>query len=92
MSEFLVEIAIRLPSDVGEAERARLLADEAAQGRRLRASGSIVRLWRVPGRFANVGIWAAADATELHALLMSLPLYPFADIDVRPLARHPLEE
>jgi muconolactone D-isomerase len=47
-----------------------------------------VRLWRIPGRTANWGLWRANDATELHDALISLPCGPM-DIEVMPLARHP---
>jgi len=86
--EFLVEIEIApLPAE----RRDELLAAEAAHGRHLVADGTIVRIWRIPGRTANAGIWAAADPTELHAAIASLPLYPWMDVRVTSLAAHPLE-
>jgi muconolactone D-isomerase len=45
-------------------------------------------MWRIPGRRANVGIWQAADASELHESISSLPLFPWMDVRVRPLADH----
>jgi muconolactone D-isomerase len=86
--EFLVEIEIGLPPSTPDDERAALLAAEAARGRELRDAGAIVRMWRVPGRRANVGIWSAADASELHELIGSLPLFPWMDVQVRALADH----
>ncbi len=50
-----------------------------------------MRIWRLPGRFANVSLYRTADATELHAALTSLPLWPFMDVRVEALAVHPLE-
>lgn len=89
--EFLVEIEINLPTDFPEAERAELLAAETARAQTLRDSGVIDRIWRIPGRSANVGVWVAPDVTSLHEQLMSLPLWAWMDIHVRPLAQHPLE-
>lgn len=89
--EFLVRIEVRLPSDLPEQTRTDLTAQELARGRVLQDAGSIVRIWRVPGRVANVAIWRAADASDLHDLLTSLPLFPWMDIDVEALALHPLE-
>lgn len=89
--EFLVHIEIALPPDLSDAERALLEQGERERGLELRASGAITRIWRIPGRRANVGIWSAEDATALHELLSSLPLFPWMDITVTPLARHPLE-
>jgi len=66
-----------------------LLKKEAQRARELTVAGILRRLWRVPGRRANWGIWAAATTDELHAALVSLPLYPHLDITVHPLATHP---
>ena len=46
-------------------------------------------LWRIPGRWANWSLYDVADATALHEALTSLPLYPWMDIEVHPLAEHP---
>jgi muconolactone D-isomerase len=87
--EFLVRIEVLWPPDGDPAEKARLVAAEGARASGLIAEGRIRRLWRIPGRWANHGLWHAADATELHAALISLPLYAWCDIEVNPLAAHP---
>lgn len=87
--EFLVEIAVHWPPDGDDAERDRLIAAESARAADLARSGVIVRLWRVPGRWANVGVWKATDATALHEAIASLPFFPWLDVKVRPLAAHP---
>jgi muconolactone D-isomerase len=88
--EFLVEIAIS--SEVPERRRDGLIARERERGRELLEAGTIVRIWRVPGRRANVGIWSAGDATELHDAISSLPLFPWMSVEVAPLATHYLEQ
>lgn len=88
---FLVEVAVALPPTLGEAQRADLLAAELERGRALKDAGAIVGIWRVPGALRNVGIWEAADATELHELIASLPLFPYVDARVTPLAQHPVD-
>ena len=87
--EFLVRIDVHWPADGDARRKARLIEEEAARATELAAAGMLRRLWRVPGRWANYGIWEAKDATELHAALASLPFYPWLEIDVRPLAEHP---
>jgi muconolactone D-isomerase len=87
--EFLVHIGITLPPAMPAEERQRLYAAEAVQAAALASEGRLVRLWRLPGRAANWGLWRARDATELHEALTSLPLWPFMDIEVTALARHP---
>lgn len=89
--EFLVRIDVDLTADVTEPRRRELLDAEAERGRELLASGALRRIWRVPGRSSNVSLYAADDATELHALLTSLPLWPWMDVHVEALAIHPLE-
>jgi len=87
--EFLVEMDISLPPDTEPARRDALVAAEAVRARELAEEGVICRLWRVPGRWSNVGIWRAADATQLHEAISSLPLYPWLDAAVTALAQHP---
>ena len=87
--EFLVHIEIAVPPGMPDGERRELYAAESAQSASLAAAGRLLRLWRLPGRTANWGLWRAHDATELHDALISLPLWPYMDIEVIPLARHP---
>lgn len=85
----MVEIEVHWPPGGDEATKQALIAAEAARSRELARTGHLKRLWRRPGAWANVGLWEAADATELHDKLSSLPFYPWLEIVVRPLARHP---
>ena len=89
--EFLVQIQVNLPPAMDAAQTAALTAAEQARGDELRGDGTIVRIWRIPGRLANVGIWSAPDATALHDAITSLPLFPYLDVRVTPLATHYLE-
>jgi muconolactone D-isomerase len=91
MAEFLVRIAVAVPADLDPAARGEMVAAERELGRRLVEEGTLVRIWRVPGTTNNVGVWRAADASALHAVVRSLPLAPWCTIDVTALAVHPLE-
>jgi muconolactone D-isomerase len=88
---FLVQIEVRLPGALTESERVELLDAELERGRQLVEAGAIRAIWRVPGALRNVGIWEAADATELHEQISSLPLFPWLSAEVTPLAEHPLQ-
>ncbi|MCW2947617.1 MAG: Muconolactone delta-isomerase [Actinoallomurus sp.] len=90
--EFLVRVETRLPDELPEYERADLLAHEAARGRELVAAGTLRHIWRLPGRLANVAIWSAGSVEELHDALVSLPVWPYAEIEVTALAAHPLTQ
>jgi muconolactone D-isomerase len=87
--EFLVEMELRLPPDMAADRRVELLTAEAVRARELARAGTLRRLWRIPGRTANCGLWVASDATTLHAALESLPLWPWMDMRVTALAAHP---
>jgi muconolactone D-isomerase len=87
---FLVQIEVQLPGAMPDDERERLLTAELERGRELVEAGAIWAIWRVPGGLRNVGVWEAPDATALHELIASLPLYRWLRSDVTPLADHPL--
>jgi muconolactone D-isomerase len=89
--EFLVEIQVNFPPDLPAERLAAVVEQEGVRGRELAAAGTIVRIWRIPGRTANVGIWAGVDADEIHRALTSLPAFPWIDARVTALATHPLE-
>lgn len=87
--EFLVRIDVRLPPDFDEARKQELVRAESRRAKDLADRGVIRRLWRIPGRWSNVGVWDAEDATSLHEAIASLPLFAWLDVRVTPLARHP---
>lgn len=87
--DFLVAMDVNLPRDTEPGRRDALITAEAARARELAEKGVIYRLWRIPGRWSNVGIWRAADATALHEAISSLPLYPWLSVEVTALAHHP---
>ncbi len=92
MAEFLIQMQVNIPPDMATDELEDLRAREKERGLQLRAEGTIQRVWRVPGRVANIGYWQAPDATVLHEKISSLPMFPWLDVHVTPLARHYLEE
>jgi len=89
--EFLVHIEVRWPPNGDRDELARLIDAERARAGELAEAGLLKRLWRLPGRFANYGLWSASDATELHEAFSSLPLFRWLDIEVIALAEHPAD-
>ena len=89
--EFMVSIEVRTPADLDPERLAQLQKAEAERARELVEQGSLRRIWRIPGRRANISLYEAPDATALHAALSSLPLFPYLDIEVQALATHPVE-
>lgn len=86
---FMVQMDVKLPPDLDPALAGDLVAREKARAQELQRDGRWVELWRVVGRYANVSIFDVASGDELHELISGLPLWPYMDIRVTALARHP---
>lgn len=80
---------VNVPPDVDPARFEQLKAAEKARFQQLQRAGTWRHIWRVVGRYSNVSIFDVADNGELHDILTGLPLYPFMDIRVTALCRHP---
>lgn len=86
---FKVEMTVNIPSSLLKAEADAIKAREKTYAQQLQREGKWLHIWRVAGLYANVSIFDVADNQELHDLLTALPLYPYMDISVQPLCRHP---
>ncbi|MGI8712961.1 MAG: muconolactone Delta-isomerase [Solirubrobacteraceae bacterium] len=86
---FMAEMEVRLPPEMPPAQAEELRAREREYSHANQRSGRWPHLWRVAGRYANVSILDVGSVDELHELLSGLPLFPYLDIRVTPLARHP---
>lgn len=89
--EFLVHIKISWPKGMDPTEKERVIMEERDYAASLADRGVLVRMWRIPGRQENYGIWNAADATQLHEIISSLPVFPYMAVTVEPLAIHPVD-
>jgi muconolactone D-isomerase len=86
---FLTQVQVLLPRDVPADTLEKLLEQERARSQELQRDGKLLHLWRVAGRRENVSVWDVGSIDELHEILSRLPMYPFLDITLTPLARHP---
>lgn len=86
---FHVSMDVRIPRDLPADERADILAREKAYSQDLQRRGKWRHIWRVAGQYANVSIFDVSDNAELHEILAGLPLFPFMEIKVTPMLRHP---
>jgi len=86
---FKVEMTVNIPRDMPVETAAEIKAKEKAYSQQLQNEGKWRHIWRVAGLYSNVSIFDVQDAEELHNLLMGLPLYPYMDIKVDALCRHP---
>ena|SRR5271165_631724 len=86
---YCVRMEVKVPYGIDSDRLERLKADEKLRAQDLQRQGKWLHLWRVAGRYANISVLDVADHDELHAILSSLPLFAFMDIEVTALARHP---
>ena len=84
-----VKMDVRPPPGIDSALFDRLKAEERARAQDLQREGKWVHLWRIAGQYANVSVFDVDNHDELHAILSTLPLFPFMAIEIMPLARHP---
>lgn len=84
-----VRMDVHVPHDVDTVRFDALKAEEKDRAQDLQRQGKWRHLWRVAGQYSNVSIFDVASHNELHAILSSLPLFPFMQTAVTPLARHP---
>jgi len=86
---YCVRMDVQVPHNVDPQRFERLKAEEKAKAQELQRSGKWQHLWRIVGLYSNISIFDVASHDELHAILSGLPLFPFMQITVTPLAQHP---
>lgn len=86
---YLVRMDVKIPHDLPADVAAEIKAREKAYSQQLHHDGRWPHIWRVVGEYANYSVFDVASNDELHELLQGLPLFPYMDIQVTPLARHP---
>ncbi|UEL28389.1 muconolactone Delta-isomerase [Pseudarthrobacter sp. L1SW] len=87
--KYLVHMDVNIPADLPAAEVAETKAKEKAYSQELQRSGKWPEIWRVVGEYANYSIFDVDSNDELHEILQNLPLFPYMEISVVPLAKHP---
>ena len=86
---FHVQMDVRLPHDLRPDKVDALKKAERERAQELQRQGKWRHLWRMAGRYSNVSIFDVSSAEELHDILSTLPLFPFMEITVSALCRHP---
>jgi len=86
---YMVHMQVKTLHLLPAAEADRVKAVEKAYAQDLQRQGKWLHLWRVVGEYANVSIFDVDSHDELHALLAGLPMFPYMELKVTPLARHP---
>jgi len=86
---FLVHMQVTIPADADPHRVDRMKADEKALSQRLQQEGTWRHLWRVVGQYANYSVFDVDGPAQLHDVLSRLPLFPYMEIEVDALCRHP---
>lgn len=86
---FKVEMDVIVPSGFDPAKLDDLKVAEKARFHELQKAGTWRHIWRVVGQYSNVSIFDVPSNTELHDILIGLPLFPLMDVRVTALCRHP---
>ncbi|AQR67998.1 muconolactone delta-isomerase [Janthinobacterium sp. LM6] len=86
---FHVRMNVNLPLSMPVEQAAQLKQTEKELAQRLQHEGKWRHLWRIAGQYANISVFDVDSVDELHNLLTSLPLFPYMQVDVMPLCRHP---
>jgi muconolactone D-isomerase len=84
-----VRMDVHLPPGLDPQTRADTVAREKDYCQQLQRAGKWPHIWRIVGRYSNFSIFDVDSNDELHHLLSGLPLFPYMDIQVTPVARHP---
>jgi muconolactone delta-isomerase len=88
-SEFLTTFTITFPPDTPRQTVTDIEAREATRAKELARQGHLSRLWLLPGESRALGLWTAANADEMQAILTSLPMDPWMTVETTPLTPHP---
>ena len=86
---FQVEMNVQIPHDLPVEMAKALKAAERQRAQELQRAGLWRHLWRQAGRYANTSIFDVESPQALHDILSELPLFPFMDVKVTALCRHP---
>ena len=86
---FHVRMDVRIPHDLDPIRVDELKRVERERAHALQAEGKWRHLWRIAGQYANFSVFDVESVQALHDTLMRLPLFPYMDIEVTPICRHP---
>lgn len=86
---FKVEMDVNIPPGYDLEHFEELKVAEKARFQDLQRAGVWRHIWRVVGQYSNVSIFDVESNAQLHEILTGLPLYPFIDLRVVALCRHP---
>ena len=86
---YVVEMDVNIPESWNEDKLADYIKREQETSQKWQKSGKWVYLWRVAGKYSNISVIDAESPDELHQIISSLPLFPYMNIKVTSVCKHP---
>lgn len=86
---YVVEMEVNIPESWSQEKLADYLAREKECSQKWQSSGKWKYLWRVAGKYANISVLEVDGPDELHQIISSLPLFPYMNIKVTSVCKHP---
>ncbi|WP_430613246.1 muconolactone Delta-isomerase [Flavobacterium sp. JP2137] len=86
---YVVEMDVKIPESWTAEKIADYMTREKACSQEHQKSGKWVYLWRVAGKYSNISVLDVEGPDELHQIIRSLPLFPYMNIKVTSLCKHP---
>lgn len=86
---FKVEMEVVVPHDIDGDVFEKIKEKEKEYAQNLQSKGVWRHLWRIAGEYKNISIFDVESIDELHNTLINLPLFPYMNINIVALCRHP---
>ncbi|OTG87037.1 muconolactone delta-isomerase [Acinetobacter sp. ANC 4558] len=86
---FQVKMDVQIPLDMPANTANEIKTIEKAYSQDLQRQGKWRHIWRITGQYSNISIFDVESNEELHSILQGLPLYPYMNITVTVLNKHP---
>lgn len=86
---FLARMDVVFPESMSDETKADFQKQERAYSGDLQQRGIMKGIWRVVGEYSNYSIYDVDGHDELHAIFQGFPMFPYMNVKVTPLAKHP---
>lgn len=86
---YVVEMDVKIPESWSEEKIADYIKREKECSQKWQQSGKWVYLWRVAGKYSNISVLEVENPDEFHQIISSLPLFPYMNIKVTSITKHP---
>ncbi|MDO5655972.1 MAG: muconolactone Delta-isomerase family protein [Flavobacteriaceae bacterium] len=86
---YVIEMDVKIPETWSEEKLQDYITREKETSQKWQKSGKWKYLWRVAGKYSNISVIEAESPDELHQIISSLPLFPYMNIKVTSVCKHP---